>query len=331
MIFSSIYFYLELNQFDQGYDDGSLSIVVRRKNPAYYNQEGVNITVEDLVDGNYVNRSHVYSWYTEYNPNDTDQQTIIPIDNGDPIIITDDTFEGLVSFGGINNKTIFNGKRFGKRTVRVTLLRNGTNEVLVSGQFDVTTLEIALPSIHKFEVKTLGKSINVVFKGVNPPDFNSEAQVEKLYRLRISSLLSATPIVTNLVDEKLELNIPIIREYYERQIFEDGIATGIYETKPRSERVVNFYAEWYIPAVVEQQLINEGTPQETLRDVVVEPEISILRKQFIYQVPNFALGLTLKVNGEHKKVNAIYQKIDGQWRKVVKVYQKIGGAYLSQD
>ena len=332
MIFSSIYFYLELNQFDRGYDDGTLSITVRRKNSSYFNQEGINIIVEEFENGDYVNTAHIYSWYTEYNPNNTPPQAIIPVVSGaNPIIITDDTFEGLIAFGGINNKTIFNGKRFGKKIIRVTLLRNGTNEVLVSGQFDITTLEIALPTIQKFEVKTIGKDINVSFRGVNPPDFSTEGLGEKLYKLRVSSLLSSDPILENTDQEVVLLNIPIIREYYEKQVFENGLFTGEWETKTRTERIVNFYAEWYIPGVFEQQLINEGTPQERIVDVQIEPEISILRKQFVYRVPNFALGLTVKVGDDHKKVAAVYQKIDGQWRKAAKVYQKIGGAFLSQD
>jgi hypothetical protein len=331
MIFSGIYFYLELNQFDRGYDTGSLSITVRRKNSSYFNQEGINIVIDEFENGDYVNTSHIYSWYTQYNPNNTPQQEIVPFLDSEPIVIVDDTFEGIVAFGAINNKTIFNGKRFGKKIVRVRLLRNVTNEVFIEGLFKLTTLEIALPTIHRFNAKTVGKKIKIDFKGVNPPNFGTESQEEKLYLLRISSTLSSTPIVENVDNEVYENLIPIVREYYEKQIFVDGIATGEWETKTKTDRTVNFYAEWYIPSVVEQQLINEGTPQERLVDVEIEPEISILRKQFVYQVPNFALGITTKVNDEHKKVAAMYQKINGEWRKVVKVYQKIGGAFLSQD
>lgn len=330
MIFSSIYFYLELNQFDQGYDNGSLSITVRRKNSSYFNQEGINIVVEEYIDGAWVNTNHVYVWYTEYNPTETAQQPVFVYGSGTPISVTADTFEGLVSYTGINNKTIFNGKRLGKKMIRVLLLRNNTNELFVVGEFDITTLEIALPTIHDFEATTLGKSINLYFKGVNPLNFNSEVE-ERLYKLKISSTLSATPILIDSDQQEAEFLLPILREYYEKKIFEDGLDTGQFKTKTKTERIVNFYAEWYIPAVIEQQIINEGDDDEIITDVIIEPEISMIKKQYVYRVPNFALGLSIQTEAGPKKIEAMYQKVNGQWRKVAKVYQKIGGSFLSQD
>lgn len=331
MIFSSIYFYLELNQFDRGYDNGSLSITVRRKNSSYFNQEGVNIVVEEEVDGAWTNTNHVYAWYTEYNPTDTARQQVFVYQSGSPVTVIDDTFEGLVSYTGINNKTIFNGKRFGKKRIRVLLLRNNSNELFVVGEFDITTLEIALPTVHNFEATTLGKSINLYFKGVNPVNFDSEDEDERLYKLKISSTLSSTPILIDSQQEQVEFLLPILRDYYEKKVFVDGLDTGQFVTKTQTERIVNFYAEWYIPAVIEQQIINEGTAAEVVTDVIIEPAITMLKKQYVYRVPNFALGLSLKTETGYEKIEAMYQKVNGQWRKVAKVYQKIGGSFLSQD
>jgi hypothetical protein len=271
-LFSGQFVNLELNEKNRTKTGSTLEIRINRKNSNYFNREGIIVTTEETILGNFAAPVTRTVWYTEYNPFNI---TVTP-GTGKTI---SNTYSSEFQYV-IDNEQIQDGKRFGSKAVRVRLLENGTNNIIIEGIIVLRTLELALPTITKFTVQNIGKTLSLDIEGVNPEDE---------YRLRLVRSDSNVPIATNVVELPKNYVLPI--------------------TEPMYRQLVLFTAQWYLGNLL------------------------ILERVISTRVPNFRLGIYVKVNDQFKEIQEekMFVKVDGQWKKVVKVFEKIGGEYLSQD
>jgi hypothetical protein len=271
-LFSGQFVNLELNEKNRTKTGSTLEVRINRKNSNYFNREGIIVTTEEIIQGSFAAPVTRTVWYTEYNPYDI---TVTP---GAGKTISN-TYAAEFQYV-ISNEQIQDGKRFGSKGIRVRLLENGTNNIIIEGILVLQTLELALPTIARFTVENIGKTLSIDIEGVNP---------EGDYRLNINRSDSNVPVATDVSVLPQTYSIPILEPMY--------------------RQLVLFTAQWYLGSLL------------------------ILERTIAIRVPNFALGIHVKVDGQFREIaeEKMFVKVNGTWKKVVKVFEKIGGEYLSQE
>lgn len=267
-LFSGEFLNLELIEKNKTKTGSTLEILINRKNSNYFNREGIIVTTEEFINGLYASPVTRTTWYTEYNPYDI---TVTPGTGKTINNIYNADFQYV-----IDNENIVDGKRFGTRTIRVRLLENGTNDIIISGTITLQTLELALPTITQFSVENIGKTLQVNFLGVNP---------EGDYRLTINRSDSTTPILSNSALISHSISVPI--------------------TVPMYRQLVLFTAQWYLGSeLVLERTISIRVPNFRLGLYYKMNDNFIL-------VPEG--NMYVKSGGTWKKVEKVYEKIGGEY------------------
>lgn len=267
-LFSGEFLSLELLEKNKTKTGSSLEIRINRKNSNYFNREGVIVTTEEFVQGTYAAPVTRTTWYTTYNPYN------ITVTAGTGKTISNNLALDLQFV--ISNESIQEGKRYGFKSIRVRLLENGTNDIIVEGVIELQTLELALPTISRFSVENVGKTLVLDFLGVNP---------ESDYQLRILRSDQLTPALAFTAGTQHDITVPI--------------------TEPMYRKLVLFTAQWFLGT----QLILE----RTISIRVPNFKLGIYYKQNNEFVLIPEGNMYVKIAGLWKRVEKVYEKIGGDY------------------